>query len=41
MDQNGQPCAIEPLVPETEDDLRHQADAIRRRDERLRLAGRA
>ena len=40
MGQDGHPCTVEPLVPESEDDVRHQADAIRRREERLRLAGR-
>jgi acyl-CoA hydrolase len=40
MDEEGRPTEVPALVPETDEDLRRQADAIRRRDERLRLAGR-
>jgi acyl-CoA hydrolase len=40
LDEEGHPKAVEQLVAESEEDQRRMADAIRRRDERLRLSGR-
>jgi acyl-CoA hydrolase len=40
MDEEGHPVHVEPLVAESEEDQRRLAAAVRRRDERLRLAGR-
>jgi len=41
MDEHGRPREVDTVVPENEDDHEHVRDAQRRRDERLRLAGRA
>lgn len=40
MDEAGQPASVAPLLAESDEDQRRLADAVRRRDERLRLAGR-
>src|SRR6185436_2761155 len=37
VDDEGRPRAVEPLVPESDDDVRRFRDAERRREERLRL----
>jgi acyl-CoA hydrolase len=41
MDDTGKPRPIEKLVLENDDDRRREADALQRRAERLRAAGRA
>lgn len=40
MDEHGRPREVESVIAETDEDRRHIVDAKRRRDERLRLAGR-
>jgi len=40
MDEHGRPREVESVIAESDEDRRHIVDAKRRRDERLRLAGR-
>jgi acyl-CoA hydrolase len=40
MDEHGRPRVVEPVIAESDDDRAHLAAAARRREERLRLAGR-
>jgi acyl-CoA hydrolase len=41
MDEEGQPRAVQPLIAQTPEDEEHIAAAVRRRQERLKLAGRS